>query len=229
MPKTSQPSNRAPYPLQAVFFDLDGTLLDTAPDIGDALNRLRQEEKLDAMPLEEIRPHVSFGAKGIIARSFGESLGESERQRLCERLVSLYAERLCSDTRLFPYVPDVLEEIRAAGLSWGIVTNKVAALTLPILDCFPCLKLADCLVFGDSVKQKKPHPEPLFYAAKKAGVNILQSVYVGDGRRDVQAANSSGCFSVAVTYGYEAGLSSPEKWGADLVLTSLSEFSGALL
>ncbi len=228
MPETLPTSRLVPRPLQAVFFDLDGTLLDTAPDIGSALNQLRREEKLEAIPLEKIRPHVSLGARGIIRYSFGEFLEEKEQQRLCERLVSLYAEKLCFETHLFPHVPDVLGEIRATGLRWGIVTNKVAALAMPLLDYFPCLKSADCLVFGDTVKQKKPHPESLFCAAKEVGADILRSVYVGDGKRDVEAAKSSGCFSVAVAYGYEAELSPPEKWGADLVLPCLSELSEAL-
>lgn len=204
---------------RCVLFDLDGTLLDTAPDLAGALNAVRVEEGLSAMPLELIRPHVSNGARALVLLGFG---GDDQHPRFNarrQRLLDCYRDGLCVHTRLFEGMAQVLSAIEAGGASWGVVTNKPGWLTDPLMAAAGLSARAACIVSGDTVAQRKPHPAPLLHAASKAGVVPEQCIYIGDARRDAEAARAAGMPMLAAAYGYIEPQEDPDTWGAAAVIT----------
>ncbi|HUG76394.1 MAG TPA: HAD-IA family hydrolase [Burkholderiales bacterium] len=202
---------------RAVLFDLDGTFADTAPDLAAALNRLRAEQGLEALPLERVRPFASAGARGLIHAGFGIKPGDNEYASLREAFLEFYAERTCVKTRLFPGVAELLETLEKRSLPWGLVTNKATRFTdriLAALDLRP-----DCVVCGDTTPHLKPHPAPLLHAAEQLGLPPQVCAYLGDDLRDIQAARAAGMRSIAVDWGYhhpEQG--GPGTWQADAVI-----------
>jgi len=201
-------------PLQAILFDLDGTLLDTAPDMIAALNRLRLEEQLLPMPFEAARSSVSHGAARLLQIGFPEA--DQERfAALHRRFLGAYRERVSAETRLFEGMDAVLADLAQRGLKLGIVTNKPASLTLPLLDALELRERFTCVVSGDSMPQRKPHPLPMLHAAELAGVAADACVYVGDAERDVQAAHAAGMEALVATYGYLHAGEDWQAWGGD--------------
>lgn len=201
---------------RALLLDLDGTLLDTAPDMVAALNRLRAEEGLDALPFETLRPQVSHGALGLVRRGFLEDPQHDlhlERRR--RRFLALYAARLSEHTQLFEGMAAVLACVEAAGLPWGIVTNKPGALTAPLLQALELSTRAACVVSGDTLGVRKPHPEPLQHAARLIGCEPERCLYVGDAERDIVAGRAAGMTTVAATFGYLAADEDARQWGPD--------------
>ena len=202
---------------RAVLFDLDGTLADTAPDLAAALNRLRAAHGLAPMPVERLRPFASAGARGLVHAGFGAKPGDAEYDALREAFLDLYAEDPCSNTRLFPGMAELLEEIGRRALAWGIVTNKATRFTERIV---AALGLApDCVACGDTTPHLKPHPDSLLHAAAQLALPPASCVYLGDDLRDIQAARSAGMRPVAVGWGYhhpDGG--GPEGWSADAVI-----------
>jgi phosphoglycolate phosphatase len=195
----------------ALLLDLDGTLLDTAPDMGGALNRLRAEHGLPPLPAEVIRPVVSHGAMRLVALGFPEASGDAfETLRL--RFLELYAANLAVGTRLFPGIEAVLDHLEARGLPWGIVTNKPGWLTDPLLAALGLDRRAACAVSGDTVAERKPHPLPLLHAARLVGVEPGRCVYVGDAERDIQAGRAAGMTTVVAAYGYIPADEDPRQW-----------------
>ena len=200
--------------LRAVLFDLDGTLLDTAPDMVSALNALRLENQLEALPYDLVRGAVSHGAAKLVKTGFPHAEGEHfETLRL--RYLAIYSGALARGTRLFPGMEQVLDELSARHLSIGIVTNKPAWLTEPLLQALGLRSRFACVVSGDSVAERKPHPMPLLHAAAMAGVAPSECIYVGDAERDVQAARAANMPALIADYGYLLPEEDSSTWGGN--------------
>jgi phosphoglycolate phosphatase len=212
---------------RAVLFDLDGTLADTAPDLAAALNRLRADQGLAPMPLERVRPFASAGARGLVHVGFGVKPGEGEYSALREAFLEHYRERTCVETRLFPGIAELLRELAAREIKWGIVTNKTTRFTDRIVDALG-LK-PDCVACGDTTAHLKPHPAPLLHAAGLLNLAPGECFYLGDDLRDIQAARAAGMRPVAVDWGYhhpEHG--GPGTWQADAVIARPQELVALL-
>ena len=208
-------------PTSAVLFDFDGTLADTAADLSRALNRLRAARGLADMPLENLRPHASSGARGLLEAGMGILPDHPEYKELRESFLQHYAREICVDTRLFPGMDILLEAIEARGLRWGIVTNKSTGLTRKIVAALSLDKRAACVVCGDTTPHLKPHPASLLHAARELALEPAACVYLGDDLRDIQAARSAGMRSVAVEWGYGANVRS---WQPDAVIRTPPDF-----
>jgi len=204
-------------PVQAVLFDLDGTFADTAADLAAAMNRLREEQGLEPLPVERMRPFASAGARGMIAASFGLKPGHAEYEALRSAFLELYEERTCVATKLFPGVADLLDELEGRRIAWGIVTNKALRFTERILETLEVEPA--CVVGGDSTPHLKPHPAPLLLAAERLNILPEKCFYLGDDLRDIQAARAAGMRPIAVSWGYHHPDSGhPETWQADALI-----------
>ena len=201
-----------------VLFDLDGTLLDTAPDMGRALNRLLAEQGRPPLPAETIRPVVSHGSPGLLELGFGIIPDHTDYPALRDRFLALYRADLARGTRPFPGITELLDWLEARDIAWGVVTNKPGWLTDPLLAALALTPRAACIVSGDTLAQRKPHPAPLFHACEQVGVNAAACVYVGDAVRDVEAGRRAGMRTVVARYGYIHPREQPAGWGADLVI-----------
>ncbi|SCC94058.1 Phosphoglycolate phosphatase [Thiomonas sp. X19] len=204
-------------PFQAILFDLDGTLADTAPDLAAALNRMRLERGMEALPLALLRPMASHGARGLIQVGFELGPDHAGYLPLRDEFLRNYAQDICVHTRLFPGVERVLRQLADQAIPWGIVTNKVAMLTHQLLACMPLPFPPGCVVSGDTTAKPKPAPDPLLHASAVLGVPAQQCLYVGDDLRDMQAAHAAGMGAVAAAYGY-CGHQEPRHWGAQFIL-----------
>jgi phosphoglycolate phosphatase len=202
-----------------VLFDLDGTLLDTAPDMVAALDQLLTEESRDPLPYALARSHVSNGSLGLLRLAFGE-LPEGQRTQLQARFLDHYARRLTQATVLFTGMAEVLASIEAAGIPWGVVTNKPARLTEPLLERMALRSRCACVVSGDTVAQRKPHPLPLLHALEVIPAAAATTHYVGDAARDIVAGRAAGLQTVAALYGYIPAEEDASTWGADRDITS---------
>ncbi len=200
--------------LRAVLFDLDGTLLDTAPDMIGALNALRTENQLGVLPATHVRPAVSHGSSRLVQLGFPDAIDE-RFAALQRRFLEIYAARLSAETRLFEGMDRVLEQLASRGLAVGIVTNKPARLTGPLLGNLGLRERFACIVSGDSLPERKPHPLPMLHAADLAGAAPEECLYVGDAERDVQAAHAAGMRALVATYGYLGEDEDWRIWGAD--------------
>jgi 2-phosphoglycolate phosphatase len=201
-------------PLRAILFDLDGTLLDTAPDMVGALNALRREHGLAPLPYEEVRPAVSHGAARVVKSGFPD-VPADDAAALQRRFLQIYRGALSQGTRLFPGMEQVLDTLARRRLKSGIITNKPAWLTEPLLDELGIRARFDCVVSGDTVAERKPHPMPLLHAAKLADVSPGECVYVGDAERDVQAAHAAGMPALVANYGYLRAGEDSSAWRGD--------------
>jgi len=214
--------------LRGVLLDLDGTLLDTAPDMAEALNRLRIDEGMDRIPYEQIRPHVSHGALRLVRLGFGEP-DATRFEQLRRRFLDIYRAGIARRTRMFDGFEVVLAALEAAGLRWGIVTNKPGWLTVPLLDELGLAARSGCIVSGDTLVERKPHPMPLLHAAALLGLQPRQCVYLGDAERDVQAARNAGMIPLVAGFGYFEAGEDPAAWQPDAVFgqpTELLEWLG---
>ena len=211
--------------ITAVLFDLDGTLADTAPDMGRAINRLRQELGFEPMAADVIRPQVSNGSLGLIKLAFGvdEDSGAGQFETLRDRFLDLYAGDICSGTGLFDGMAEVLAHIEACGLPWGIVTNKPEFLTTPLIAKMGLATRSASTISGDSLPQRKPHPEPLLHACREIGGSPASCLYLGDAERDIHAAVAAGMPSVVAGWGYIDDSDTPEQWGANEQLATVAE------
>ncbi len=211
----------------AVLFDLDGTLLDTAMDMAAALNCLRQEQGQPALPFEQVRPHVSHGAPRLLKLAFGEPDGE-RLAILRKRFLDLYRANIAVHTRVFDGFDLVLEEIEAARMPWGIVTNKPGWLTLPLLEATGFSRRAACIISGDTLPERKPHPGQLLHAARLLNIEAGTCIYLGDAERDVQAARSAGMIPLVAGFGYLDVGDDPVAWQAEAILERPEELIGWL-
>lgn len=214
--------------IKGVLFDLDGTLLDTAPDMVGALNALRAEEQLGPVPYAIARAHVSTGAIGLLKLAFPAAADEKMR-RLHQRYLQIYAGRLSTETQPFPGIEELLVRIEHSRLIWGVVTNKPTSLTEPLLEALKLSHRCACVVSGDTLPERKPHPKPLLYALAQASIDSNSAIYVGDAERDIKAGNAAGITTVAVTYGYILPDDEPSGWGADMVIDHPDELLQYLL
>ncbi|BCX81162.1 N-acetyl-D-muramate 6-phosphate phosphatase [Methylomarinovum caldicuralii] len=201
--------------LQCILFDLDGTLLDTLPDLALAVNTMLTEEGRQPLAEAVIRRAVSDGAPGMVQLAFGEDQDKEDFARRMARLREVYLDHLTDRTHLFPGMETVLEDIEGRGLKWGIVTNKRRYMTIPLLRELGLLAQTDAVVCGDDTPLGKPNPQPLWLACREAGVEATRCVYIGDAARDIEAGRRAGMITVAVGYGYLAPGDKPEHWGAD--------------
>lgn len=208
-------SSALPAP-RAVLFDLDGTLADTAPDLAAAVNRMRTERGLEPTPYALLRPTASAGARGMIGAAFGLAPGDEGYEALRVEWFERYQSAMAVHSTLFDGIPDLLDGIGAAGMAWGIVTNKPARFTDPLV---PLIGLAHaaCVISGDTTPHAKPHPAPLLEAARRLDIDPAQCWYVGDDLRDIEAGRAAGMVTVACNWGY-CGAIDPTTWGADVQL-----------
>ncbi|MBI3156648.1 MAG: phosphoglycolate phosphatase [Burkholderiales bacterium] len=208
-----------------MLFDLDGTLVDSAPDLAGAANDLRAEHGLPPLPFELLRPMASAGARGLLGVAFGVAPGEAGFDVLRDAFLARYAGRLLRCTRIFDDVAPVLGALAGAGLPWGIVTNKATRYAEPVLQGLGLRAQAAALVCGDTTAYAKPHPAPLHEAARRLGMAAEDCVYVGDDLRDVQAGRAAGMATLVAAWGYLGQGDAVHEWGADAVLSE----PGALL
>jgi len=200
---------------RGVLFDLDGTLADTAPDLGFALNQQRLARGMPELPIEAVRSQASSGARGLLKIGFGIEPGQSGYETMRDEFLDIYEDNVARSSRLFTGVPALLEQIERRGLRWGIVTNKAERFTFPLLRALDVFERAACVICGDTTPNPKPHPAPLLAAAEKLGIPARQCIYVGDDERDVQAGHAAGMPVVVARYGYLGNGTPPERWGAD--------------
>ena len=208
---------------QAFLFDLDGTLVDTAPDMAGALNRLRAESDLPALPYDVIRPWVSHGAMALVKLGFGHDLAADRLEALRLRYLDIYAAHLCVESVLFPGMAGVLEALEAQGRGWGVVTNKPAFLTEPLLAGLGLHTRAGCIVSGDTLPVRKPDPAPVRHACTLLGLPESACVMIGDAERDIASARAAGSPSIAAAFGYVLEDDDPHTWGADAVVNHAEE------
>lgn len=204
--------------IQAVLFDLDGTLADSAPDLALALNLLLAEHGRDAVPLTITRPHTSSGARGLIKAGFGLDADHADYPALKDRFLDLYEKNLDVHTSLFEGVAQMLDDLDARKVRWGIVTNKAKRFTGAVVAGVGLTARSGCIVSGDTTPYAKPHPEPLLHAANLMGIEPGRCLYVGDDLRDIQAARAAGMGAIAAAYGYLGVDGDPHDWAADGVI-----------
>lgn len=210
----------------AILFDLDGTLLDTAPDMAAALNRLRVEDGLEPMELAAIRPNVSNGARGLLGIGLQVTPEHADYDRLRDRFLAVYGENLAVHTRLFPGLEDLLDMLEARGMPWGVVTNKPSELTHRLLTALALQP--DVVVCGNDLSRAKPHPDPLWFAAGKLRLAPDSIWYVGDHERDIIAGNAAHMPTIAGRWGYLDGERPIENWGATVVIEHPEDIAGLL-
>lgn len=200
-------------PPRAILFDLDGTLADTAPDLAAAINQLRIVRGLVPAPYELLRPVASAGARGMIEAAFGLKPGDDDYEELCIEFLDNYASALAVKSHLFDGITTLLDALRDNGVPWGIVTNKAARFTDPLVPQIG-LQDASCVISGDTTQHPKPHPAPLHEAARRLALAPQDCWYVGDDLRDIQAGQAAGMPTIAAAWGY-CGNVEPIAWGAD--------------
>ncbi len=203
--------------IQAVLFDLDGTFADTAPDLGYAVNLMRKARNLPPVPEEKTRPVTSSGARGLLGAGFGITPDHADYLAMRDEFLNLYEANLCRDTRLFDGMAELINSLEARQLTWGIVTNKAERFALPLMKLLGYGTRSACVIGGDTTGKMKPHPEPLYAAAKAIQIAPEHCLYVGDDERDIQAGRAAGMKTIAVRYGYLNG-SDPAAWGADAIV-----------
>ena len=214
--------------VRGVLFDLDGTLIDSAPDLAGAANRLRADHGMAPLPLADLRPMVGSGARGMVGVAFGVAPGDARFEPLRDAFLAHYDACLLETTQPFDGVEAMLSALEAAGVPWGIVTNKATRFTAPIVAGLGLAQRAAVVVCGDTTPHSKPHPEPLWHAARAMGLAPQDVVYVGDDLRDAQAAKAAGMAMVVATWGY-LGLGEPvHSWGADALADAPGQLSSWL-
>lgn len=204
--------------ITSVLFDLDGTLADTAPDLAGALNQVLREQGREPLPFDTIRPVVSHGGIALINLGFDLTPEDEGFAPLRERLLAIYRADIARETQLFPGMAEVLDELEAQGLSWGVITNKPAWLTEPLLEALGLRQRAATVVSGDTLPQRKPHPAPMHLACREAGADPQACVYVGDAARDIEAGRVAGMATLVALWGYIGEHDRPHDWGADAAI-----------
>jgi len=205
-------------PYKGIFFDLDGTIADTAPDLVAAANQLLIARNLAPKPYEVLRPCASAGARGLIGGAFGIDPDHPDFITLRDEFFTNYEKALLVNSVLFEGIDHLLNQLDSASLPWGIVTNKSERFTNPLTDLMGLRQRAVSTVSGDTTPYSKPHPEPILHAARVANIDPSSSVYVGDDIRDIVAGKAAGMKTIAAAYGYCGCEEPPEAWGADYLV-----------
>ena len=206
----------------AVLFDVDGTLVDTAPDMVAVLRSMQAELGLPAVAYDLGRSHVSNGAVGLLRLGFPDA-DDARIETLRLDYLERYARSVCEASRLFAGLDRLLDEFDSAGIAWGVVTNKPHALTMPLLDGLGIADRAACIVSGDTLATRKPDPAPLLHACRIADMSAPRTIYVGDASRDIEAGRAAGLKTIAAAYGYVTCDDDPASWGADAVARDTDE------
>jgi len=199
----------------AVFFDLDGTLIDTAPDMGGALNRLLHRHGRAQVTESIYRPQVSHGSLALLRLSFNSAEDEPRMPDLRREFLAEYESGIANESRLFPGIDHLLAELDQRAIPWGIITNKPEALTLLLTDALDLTKRCCCIIGADTAARAKPHPEPMLLACDRSAVNPEQCLYLGDAQRDIQAGNAVGMTTLIAAWGYIGSDEQPASWKAD--------------
>lgn len=210
-------------PIQSVLFDLDGTLLDTAPDLIDALNRLRTEHDLPALPLTSTRWIAGLGSKAMVKYAFSIEENNKYFNQLRERFIVLYEENIASATHFFPQIEPVLQKLDEQHIPWGIVTNKLTRHTLKLLQALHFDQRPACIICGDSLPTSKPDPGPILHACQLLHQDPKNCLYIGDAMTDVYASKAAGTTALVALYGYIQTGENPHHWGADGYISEPNE------
>jgi N-acetyl-D-muramate 6-phosphate phosphatase len=211
-----------------VLFDLDGTLADTAPDLANALNAIRLKHGLAKLPLELISPTVSLGGNAMIKLAFDLEEGESGFDEIRDQFLNHYLENIATETRLFDGMEKVLDSLEDNNKTWGIVTNKSGWLTMPLLEALSLDNRAACIVSGDTLEQRKPHPAPILHACELMQSKPASTIYIGDAQRDIEAGRRAGTKTLIALYGYIDNDEDPNSWNADAMVSSPHEINDKL-
>jgi 2-phosphoglycolate phosphatase len=206
--------------VEAVLFDLDGTLIDSAPDLGGAADDMRLARGLESLPIDRYRPMCGAGARGMLAVAFGMTPEHPDFPAMREEFFQRYEKRMTRDSHVFEGVVEMIAALEARRLPWGIVTNKSQRFTTPLLAAVPALSGAATAISGDTTPYAKPHPEPLLEACRRMAVDPARCVYVGDDERDVVAGLAAGMGTVAAAWGYLGSAAAVGDWGAHLIAES---------
>lgn len=211
--------------VQAVLFDLDGTLIDSAPDLGAAVDKMRRDRGMPSLSAERYRPVAGAGARGLIGVAFDVTPEHPEFAALREEFFINYERCMTQSTQAFAGVPELIAELVALDLPWGVVTNKAARFASPLTRAMPLFASARIVISGDTTPHAKPHPGPLLEAARQLAIDPARCIYVGDDERDIVAGLAAGMGTVVATYGYLGQGADPSGWGAHATINS----PGALL
>ena len=202
------------FQLSCMLFDLDGTLLDTAPDLIASLNKALITEDLPQVDFNSIRPYISFGAAVMVEQSIIGKADSQTHDRILEQMLTHYQENIADHTRFFEGMTEILDALESNNIKWGVVTNKRIRFTEPLMRELKLTHRAACIISGDSTRNSKPHPEPLHAACKQAEVDPKNCIYIGDSAHDIEAGNRAGMTTLAATYGYLKPDDHPDDWGA---------------
>jgi len=205
---------------RAVLFDLDGTLIDSAPDLGAAADKMRLDRGLASLPYESYRPMAGAGARGMLGVAFGMTPEHADFPAMREEFFVNYESCMTQRTFAFDGVAELIGELVARKLPWGVVTNKSKRFSEPLTRAMPLFATAATVVSGDTTPHAKPHPEPLYEAARRMGFDPVRCIYVGDDERDVVAGLAAGMGTVAATYGYLGQQADTARWGAHAEINS---------
>lgn len=214
--------------IKAVLFDLDGTFADTAPDLAYALNQVLEEEGKPPLAFSKIRPVVSHGGIALIRLGFNFDEQHVDFERLRLRLLDIYLNNINNLTRVFEGIEELLTRLEDSSITWGIVTNKPAWLTDPLLEQMGYTKRAATIISGDTTKERKPHPEPLLYACRQINCQPSECLYIGDAERDIIAGNAAGMTTLTALFGYIEAGDTPELWGANAMIEHPREIENFL-
>ena len=214
--------------LDAVLFDLDGTLIDTAPDMVAVLQDLQKAHGIEPVPYALGRANVSHGAIGLLRVGFPDENAKYNSPLHLEYL-ERYTQRICVKSVIFDGLEALLDDLDTAGIPWGIVTNKPERLTLPLLQMLELESRSACIVSGDSVTERKPHPAPMLHACEVAGMTPQQTIYAGDAARDIEAGRAAGMATIAAAYGYVTDDDDPASWGADEIASDTADLAKIVL
>jgi 2-phosphoglycolate phosphatase len=218
--------NGAEY--NAVFFDLDGTLVDTAPDMVAILQRLQEERGIDPVSYDLGRSYVSNGAVGLLSLGFPE-LEIQTGDEMHQQYLELYAEAVCVESRVFDGLEPLIDRLDELQCPWGVVTNKPTQLTIPLLSALGLADRSACMVSGDTLTVRKPDPAPMLLACDIAGVDAETSIYIGDAERDIEAGQRAGMATIAAAYGYITADDDPREWDADVIAMTTEELAQIVL
>ena len=215
--------------IHGVLFDLDGTLVDSAPDLAAAVDKLRTDRGLPALPLERYRPMVGAGARGVLGVAFGMQPDHPEFEAHRDEFFVNYAACLTSRTQPFPGISELIQGLVQRRMPWGVVTNKATRFTQPLTSDMPIFSTAAAIISGDTTAHAKPHPEPLLEATRRMGLDPRRCVYVGDDKRDIVAGLAAGMLTVAALYGYLGEHHDAASWGAHAAVKDARELIPLLL